>query len=159
MIDVALINCPECGKEVSDKATACIHCGFPLLKTRNTLCTIENKTHDLSEIINRLDSADTTDKKIMNDIEDELFWQIGSVSIYGARKIIEIILETGEAPKIFDASYRRSGGDRKIRCPKCSSTQITTGSRGYSMVWGFVGAGKTVNRCANCGHKWEPRNK
>lgn len=44
-----------------------------------------------------------------------------------------------------------------VRCPKCSSTQITTGSRGYSMVWGFVGAGKTVNRCANCGHKWEPR--
>lgn len=27
---MALINCPECGKEVSDKAKACIHCGFPL---------------------------------------------------------------------------------------------------------------------------------
>lgn len=44
-----------------------------------------------------------------------------------------------------------------VRCPKCSSTQITTGSRGYSLAWGFIGAGKTVNRCANCGHKWEPR--
>ena len=27
---MALINCPECGKEISDKASACIHCGFPL---------------------------------------------------------------------------------------------------------------------------------
>ena len=27
---MALIKCPECGKEVSDKAPACIHCGFPL---------------------------------------------------------------------------------------------------------------------------------
>lgn len=27
---MALINCPECGKEVSDKAEACIHCGAPL---------------------------------------------------------------------------------------------------------------------------------
>ena len=27
---MALIKCPECGKEVSDKAVACIHCGFPL---------------------------------------------------------------------------------------------------------------------------------
>ena len=27
---MALIKCPECGKEVSDKASACIHCGFPL---------------------------------------------------------------------------------------------------------------------------------
>lgn len=27
---MALIKCPECGKEVSDKAPVCIHCGFPL---------------------------------------------------------------------------------------------------------------------------------
>lgn len=27
---MALIKCPECGKEVSDRAAACIHCGFPL---------------------------------------------------------------------------------------------------------------------------------
>lgn len=27
---MALIKCPECGKEVSDKATICIECGFPI---------------------------------------------------------------------------------------------------------------------------------
>lgn len=27
---MALIHCPECGKEISDKAPACIHCGYPL---------------------------------------------------------------------------------------------------------------------------------
>lgn len=27
---MALIKCPECGKEVSDKAEVCIHCGYPL---------------------------------------------------------------------------------------------------------------------------------
>lgn len=27
---MALIKCPECGKEVSDKAKSCIHCGYPL---------------------------------------------------------------------------------------------------------------------------------
>ena len=27
---MALIKCPECGKEVSDKAKVCIHCGYPL---------------------------------------------------------------------------------------------------------------------------------
>ena len=30
---MALIKCCECGKEISDKATTCIHCG----------CTIEKK--------------------------------------------------------------------------------------------------------------------
>lgn len=27
---MALIHCPECGKEISDKAKSCIHCGCPL---------------------------------------------------------------------------------------------------------------------------------
>ena len=27
---MALIPCPECGKEISDQAPACIHCGYPL---------------------------------------------------------------------------------------------------------------------------------
>ena len=27
---MALIKCPECGKEISDKSKACVHCGFPL---------------------------------------------------------------------------------------------------------------------------------
>ena len=31
---MALIHCPECGKEVSDQAAACIHCGYPLAKAR-----------------------------------------------------------------------------------------------------------------------------
>lgn len=42
-------------------------------------------------------------------------------------------------------------------CPRCGSTSITTGARGVSGFWGFVGASKTVNRCANCGHTWTPK--
>ncbi len=29
---MALINCPECGKEISDKATSCPSCGCPIEK-------------------------------------------------------------------------------------------------------------------------------
>ena len=29
---MALIKCPECGKEISDKAQDCIHCGYKLNK-------------------------------------------------------------------------------------------------------------------------------
>lgn len=43
-----------------------------------------------------------------------------------------------------------------VRCPRCGSTNITAGQRGYSLLTGFVGSGRTVNRCANCGHKWKP---
>ena len=27
---MALITCPECGKEISNKAKECVHCGYPL---------------------------------------------------------------------------------------------------------------------------------
>ena len=30
---MAMINCPECGKQVSDKAASCPNCGNPLHKT------------------------------------------------------------------------------------------------------------------------------
>ena len=30
VLNMALIKCPECGKEISDKSKQCIHCGFPL---------------------------------------------------------------------------------------------------------------------------------
>ena len=31
---MALINCPECGKEISDKAEACPNCGCPINSSR-----------------------------------------------------------------------------------------------------------------------------
>ena len=31
---MALINCSECGKEISDKAVTCIHCGNPIYKEK-----------------------------------------------------------------------------------------------------------------------------
>ena len=46
--------------------------------------------------------------------------------------------------------------DNKPKCPKCKSTSITTGARGVNFTWGLLGASKTVNRCANCGHTWKP---
>lgn len=46
-----------------------------------------------------------------------------------------------------------------IHCPKCNSTQITTGARGVNSFWGLIGASSTVNRCARCGHTWKPKYK
>ena len=40
-------------------------------------------------------------------------------------------------------------------CPKCASPSIATINRGYSIIWGFIGSGKPVNVCQNCGYKWK----
>ena len=39
MIEMALIKCPECGKEISDKATKCPNCGISFINT----CLIKMK--------------------------------------------------------------------------------------------------------------------
>lgn len=36
---MAMINCPECGKEISDKAESCPNCGFPLKSKNNNQYT------------------------------------------------------------------------------------------------------------------------
>ncbi len=43
-----------------------------------------------------------------------------------------------------------------VKCPRCGSANVTAGQRGFSLLTGFVGSGRTVNRCANCGYKWKP---
>lgn len=32
-----LIKCPECGKEVSDNAVTCVHCGYPLTQKKENM--------------------------------------------------------------------------------------------------------------------------
>lgn len=43
---MALIKCPECGKEISDKAEKCPHCGYPIEEIENT---VENETGSKQE--------------------------------------------------------------------------------------------------------------
>lgn len=45
---MALIKCPECGREISDHATACPGCGFPI-KSSEIPFTIENKMETPAE--------------------------------------------------------------------------------------------------------------
>ena len=35
---MALINCPECGKEISDQAVSCPNCGTPISKGEKKFC-------------------------------------------------------------------------------------------------------------------------
>ncbi|MGN0411228.1 MAG: zinc ribbon domain-containing protein [Candidatus Fimousia sp.] len=38
---MALINCPECGKEISDNAKKCPNCGYPISKKKITIGELE----------------------------------------------------------------------------------------------------------------------
>ena len=51
---MALITCPECGKQISDKAPACIHCGYPMQEQPPvTTATVSNSKKVLAPGENR----------------------------------------------------------------------------------------------------------
>jgi len=55
---MALIKCPECGKEISDLATQCPHCGCPSNKWQNV---VGNNESHLDVPVNI--SCDRTDQQ------------------------------------------------------------------------------------------------
>ena len=59
--------------------------------------------------------------------------------------------------------------DDRLRCPKCGSTQLASGTKGYSigkgvtggvllgpvgLLGGLIGHKKVTVTCLNCGYKW-----
>ena len=48
---MALINCTECGKEISDQAEMCIHCGNPMKKKETMFCSKCGKAIDKDAIV------------------------------------------------------------------------------------------------------------
>lgn len=44
---MALIKCPECQNEISDKATICVHCGFPIKEFMEN--NVEKEDEDIKE--------------------------------------------------------------------------------------------------------------
>ena len=44
----------------------------------------------------------------------------------------------------------------QLTCPKCGSTNIAEGTRGFTLTTGFIGSGKFRYVCKDCGNKWKP---
>ena len=49
--------------------------------------------------------------------------------------------------------------ESKEKCPKCGSTEIQTGKRGWNALTGFIGSASVRLICQKCGHKFKPGQK
>lgn len=172
---MALINCPECNKEISDKAMSCPNCGYPLnnkddIASANNNCTYNvilqnyngNKIEKMKSLREQVLHCDLqTVSKIMNNLPAIIK---KNISLLEANKINKTLTDLGMISIIvpFDNNQNDSQILNKyqedvVRCPRCGSTSITTGQRGFSVWTGFLGSNKTVNRCAKCGYSWQPK--
>lgn len=99
------------------------------------------------------------DLKILSKISDSTDFYDAMIKLHDD-DIIEYELKMSQFRSQVEAQEaeeeRKKAEESKPRCPKCGSTNITAGQRGYSFWTGFLGSNKTVNRCSNCGHTWKP---
>lgn len=169
---MALIKCPECGKDISDKSTVCIHCGFPLnIKSHNytskNICIINGIQYDFSNIMQEVNNfysnhpnPSTFEKSpLVSFLKKEIIQLTGINDFAGASLASEIVVSKS-IPKSFNSSEYPEPiafDKSKVYCPRCGSTAVTTGARGVNWTLGLIGAGKTVNRCGKCGHTWQPK--
>lgn len=60
-------------------------------------------------------------------------------------------------PETYEQIVARQKAEKSVpKCPKCGCTSIGTKSRGYSLIWGFLGSGSPRNVCQKCGYEWRP---
>ena len=148
---MALIKCPECNGQVSDKAEVCIHCGYPINKvisnsTKNQVSSeqfnsniknINGKKYDLTEVINHMQNG-----KRMEALNT-------FINITGCHDVNEAINEI----KKLEKTNEKVNIVSQVKCPKCGSTQIQMVPRKWSFMTGFL-TNKVDRVCMNCKHKF-----
>ena len=115
---MALITCPECGKEVSDMAPACVHCGYPLgnikvnnTKGKNTICIIEGQKYDLSKTLKAIqDNPEFCYPTVellqkTNPIIEQISKDIVTLDYRDRFPLIRIIEKSGEVPNVYIPQY------------------------------------------------------
>lgn len=172
---MALIICPECGRQISDQAPACIHCGYPLSKkSKNALCSIDGKTFDFSEMLEiyhnqgRIQSVRRFNE-IMAEIENTLgrdkdkqlrVYLLHHITDHGT---VPPKIRRSEIPKqnprdalTIGDTWLELDSSGPLRCPKCGSAEVKKLAGGRSILWNFLGTGIPKNECTKCGHKFRP---
>ena len=180
---MALVNCYECGRQISDKAQSCPNCGAPitfddinltdnnayvvyfdgfnnincykLYRTKMSICVGKIYGGYVKEVERPINTNkpcilfDRISKTSSNQIL-EMFTRFNCVLRVESSSVNIINHQLDQRIKeVYEDSL-------VLKCPRCKSTAITTGTKGYGLVRGFLGSNKTVNRCGKCGYSWEP---
>ena len=147
-IIMALIVCPECGKEISDKSEVCIHCGCPLI---NTKCSINGIVYDFKDelpiaLLEKREDYISAIGKIRRKT---------SLTLVDGNNLVNIIREIKEIPENFTPKYPLEDREKlyvgskveSVECPYCHSKdteKISNLSKAGSVaLFGIFALGKT----------------
>ena len=111
---MAMVKCPECGKEISESAESCPNCGYVLV--RNELPKVRR-----TQIYDAAPDEKSGNMLIFGGVS---FIVLGIVTIFFVIGIIFIPVGIG---LIFMGNKERSGKCKKASCPYCGN-EITVES-------------------------------
>lgn len=155
---MALINCPECNKEISDKAECCINCGYKLPKQEPMFQGVYCPSCLKTSIKTKIDVCPYCNIKFKD-------------SIYGTHRetcdYTENHPELKQSPEFSEEAYNKRinyvpveyGSSSSAKCPTCQSaniSKISTTSKvaGAAMFGLFSKTARSQFKCNNCGYKW-----
>lgn len=159
-----LIECSECGKQISDKADLCPNCGCPVSKMDyENYCLINDIKYDLTDIINMLPKVGDKDTDVHPLYIGGMIRDRTPLDPSSSQELADIILTTKKIPTEFNGEidiFKTSQAQiSSPKCPTCGSTNIKKIS-GTSKAVGAVAFGlfsktaKSQFKCKNCGYKW-----
>lgn len=123
--------CTQCGSLFVSKAVECNKCHSEKLENIETTATLGDCV-DICRVSN--DNPNIVRALLKLHDEDIIEYQIKLSQLKQAQQI-----------------------NNQVKCPKCGCADIGVANRGYSFFTGFLGSGKSMNVCKNCGHKWSPK--
>lgn len=154
---MALINCPECNKEISNKAQSCPHCGCPInLNTRYSIYIIGYRDTDIAVSAGLKEVLDIDlDYENVVKILNNLPYKICECNTQGEAEVLAKKLDRWWINvDVLDVNGNSVNINTNITlCPKCSSTNIQIVPRKWSLLTGIF-TNKTDRVCVNCKCKW-----
>lgn len=175
---MALINCPECGRKISDKADSCPGCGCPssdfIIKKQSEPEELVSELHtqypnDRVKAIKILREKRGYDLKTAKDLIDKEYLGL-TQSEKDAIAKKEWKKSKQELSDSFNNFCNVFNKDKTVHCPKCGSTSISYDTKKLSVGRGVVGYGlagapgavlgglsskKGYAVCLNCGKQWK----
>lgn len=176
---MALIYCPECKKEISDKASVCPNCGFPISDYLNDsnkaednankqiICQFCGQPNDIGSLYcgycgELIDTAEIERRIEIENLKmqsENIRWQKEQYSVQQQQ-----LKEQQQIRKQQEKEYKHMA-----KCPRCGSTSLSSSKKGFGigkavvgtaligplgLMAGNLGAKKVRVTCMKCGKQF-----
>lgn len=178
---MALFKCPECGRQISDKAVSCPGCGYPVQLVVTNNGSAEEQLIDevwARHPYSKTDAMRELQKNGMSlkdakRLVDQRYNRQDAAQVIADKKVMDKNKSKQSTANLINSLQTLSNlgtKDKTARCPKCGSTSIQYTNKKLSLgralvgdavagptgaVLGGLSSKKGYVVCLKCGKQWK----